>query len=88
VCLGNELREVAVARWGGGEQREVALVSQCQFGAGDGTDAGGVGGLSELHRAVEAVMIGDGEGAIAELEGTANQLVGHGCTIQKREGRV
>lgn len=66
----------------------MGAVGQGQFGAGDWRDAGGAGRTSKLHRAVEAIVIGDGQGAVAELGGAADKLLGQGGAVEEGEGRV
>ena len=58
---GEQAAEVVVALDGLGEQRQVVAVLERHLGAGDGLDAEGLRGLGELHRAVEAVVVGERE---------------------------
>jgi hypothetical protein len=49
-------------------------VRQGQLDADDWLHAGGGARLGELHRAVQAVMIGNGQRAIAEIRRARRQL--------------
>ena len=67
VGVGEQAAEVLVAAVGLDQQGQVAVVREGDLGAGDRGDAGGASGLSELHRPVQAVVVGDGQGLIAEF---------------------
>ena len=70
---GDEAAEVGVAAGVLGEQGQVGAVGQGQLGAGEWWIPAAWACLGELHRAVEAVVIGDGEGVIAEIAGTSDR---------------
>jgi hypothetical protein len=46
----------------------------------------GLGGLKETRRAREAVAIGEGQGAVAEVGGAGDQVFGVGGGLQEGEG--
>jgi hypothetical protein len=71
-----------------GQEREVGIVSQRDLGAGDGGDARGFGHLGELHRAVEAVVVGQGESFMALLRRRRGQLHRVRGAVQERVGGV
>jgi hypothetical protein len=58
------------------EQGEVAAVIQVDLGAVDGPEAEGRGSLGELHRPRHAVVVGEGEGLVAERRRGGGELVG------------
>ena len=72
----NQLTQILIPLDCVGEQRQMTSVGERQFGAGNRLETVLFRRLGELHRAVESVMIGDGERAIAQLFGAKNQLVG------------
>jgi hypothetical protein len=47
----------------------MGAVGERDLGPGERRDAGGTGGLGERHRPVQAVVVGQGERGIAELDG-------------------
>ena len=61
---------------------------QIELGAVDRAQPQGLGADGELHRAGDRVVVGQGEGAVPQLQGGSDQLVGQRGTVQKREGRV
>jgi hypothetical protein len=67
--------EVAPATLAGDEQREVASVVEAQLGAVDWAQPEPASGLGEFHRAPDAVMVGEREGCVAELERCDDQLL-------------
>ncbi len=83
LAVGDEAGEVAVAGAGLGEQGEVRAVVEGDLGAGDGSDAGGFGGLGELHGAVETVVVGDGERFVPVGDGPRDHLLGEGGAVQE-----
>ncbi len=85
---GEQAAEVAVALGRLREQREVVAVGERQLGACDGADAKGFRGLGELHRSVEAVVIGEGEGLVAQFPGAQHQVVGAGGAVEQRPAGV
>ena len=63
-------------------------LSQCDFGARNRLQIGASSGVRELHRAVQTVVIGEGEGRVAQLHGSHHELFGVGRPVQKGESRV
>ncbi|MND03448.1 hypothetical protein D3C83_232670 [compost metagenome] len=61
----------------------MVAVFEREFGAGDGLDSEGLRCLRELHRAVEAVVVSEGERGVAEFVGAQDELVGTGCAIEQ-----
>ncbi len=53
----------------------MALLRDVDFAADDGMDAGGFGGVVELHRAEEVAVIGHGHGGHFLLGDDLHQLV-------------
>ena len=60
-------------------------VDQVDLDADDRTEAGLVGHAGESDRAVEAAVVRQGERAEAEFDGSLDQLVGRGRSVEKRE---
>ncbi len=85
---GNQPAEVGVTGRGFGQQREVGLVLQGQLGPRDRRDAGRVGELSELHRAVDAVVVRDREVPVTQIRRPPDHLLRERGAVQKREGGV
>ena len=71
---------VAVRRRAGGVEGEL--------GAEHGGEPGGAGSQSEAHHAVQAVVVGDGEGGQAEAGGLVGQLLGMAGPVEEREVRM
>ena len=68
------------------QSRKIEL--ERHLGARDRLDAFRPGPVSELHGAVEAVVVGQGEGGIAQLLCPEDQLFGVGCAVQEGKPRV
>ena len=62
--------------------------AEAQLGAEDGRQADGPGGLGEADHAVEAVVVGEGEGLEAEAGGLDGQLLGVAGAVEEAEVRV
>ncbi len=58
------------------------------LGAGDRAQAERFRGLGELERAVDAVVVGQRERVVAELDGACGELLGQRGAVQERVGRV
>ena len=65
------------------QQREVVAVVERQLGAGERSDAERLSGLSELHRAVEAVVVCERERHVTLLGGRACELDWVRSTVEK-----
>ena len=76
-----EEAEVGVASLRFAEESDVSTALQRHFGAGDGAHAERFRCLGERHRAVEAVVVREGEGVVAELAGAECQLLGRRCAL-------
>ena len=63
---GEEAAEVSVAPLVLAEEGEVMARLQGDLGAGDRAQASGAGAPSELHRPADAVVVGEGEGIVAQ----------------------
>ena len=59
-----------------------------QLGPGDRPDPLGVAGAGELHRAPDAVVVGQRHRPVAELGGAQGELVRARGPVEEREGRV
>jgi hypothetical protein len=57
------------------------------FAAGDGFEAAFVGSLGKFHGAVEVVVVGEGEGGVAEAKGALDELVGGGSPSRRTSRR-
>ena len=62
--------------------------SHCDLGTGDGLESFGAGCLGEFHGPVQAVVIRERHGRIAQLEGPKNQLLRMRGSIQEGEAGV
>src|SRR5438045_7330505 len=67
MSLCNQAAQIRVAFGRLGEQRHVSTVEQGQLRAGDGLQAELLRSLRERHRAVQPVVVGEGERGVAEL---------------------
>jgi hypothetical protein len=88
VGVGEEAAEVGVAPLRLTEEGQVVAVGERDLGAGDGLEAPGAGALSELHRPVEAVVVGEGEGLVPHLPRPQHQLLDVRGALEEGEVRV
>jgi hypothetical protein len=84
----DDAAEVAPAGGVLDQQRDVAGVLERHLRPVDRPQAEPGGGLGELHRARQAVVVGEREGVVAELRRRGRQLVGERCPVEEGEGRV
>ena len=63
----------------------MGAIGQSQLGAGDGCDTGRPRSSRELHRAVESVVIGDGQSPVAKVGGLTDDLLWQGRAIEEGE---
>src|SRR5438270_2229822 len=90
---GDKAAQVGVALLALGEQCQVdwpALlidqpVGQGELDSSDRLYASRCAGLGELHGAVEAVVVGDCQGLVAELGGADSELFGQRGAFEERE---
>ena len=80
--------EIAPATLGGDQQRQVAAVGEAQLGAVDRAQPQSAGGMRKLHRAVDAVMVGQRERLMAELERGGGELLGQRGAVKEGVGGV
>ena len=80
--------QVAPALLGVDQQGEMAPVVEVQLRPVDGLEPEPAGRLRELHRAREPVVVGQREGAVAELGRGGGQLVRQRGAVEEREGGV
>ena len=80
--------EVRVALRRLDEQRDVRAAGERDLGAGDRPHAERLGGVRELERAVDTVVIGERERLVAELGGGRSELLGLRGPVQERVRRV
>ena len=86
-----QLREIGVARARLGEQRDVegaVFVGDRQLASGDGPQAERLGGVRELERAAEVVVIGQRERLVAELVRTGDKFLRPRGAVEEGVGRV
>ncbi len=88
VGLRDQAAEVAVPRPVLAEEREVVAVVERQLGARDRADAERPRRAGELHGAVQAVVVGQGERRVALLSGGRGQLDRMRRSVEEREGRM
>src|SRR4029450_12138671 len=85
IGRGDEPAEVGVPGDGLREESKVGAIGEGQLGAGDGGNISRPRRPRELHGAVEAVVIGDGQSLVAEFGGLADDLLWQGGAIEERE---
>ena len=90
VGVGEETAEVGVAPLRLAEKGQVVglpvwAVRERDLGTGDGPQPPGAGALGELHRPVQAVVVGEGEGLISQLPRPQHQLLDMGSAFEEGE---
>jgi hypothetical protein len=88
VRAGDQPAEVAVAGAVPAQEGEVAPVVQREFRARDGHQAQRLRGLRELHRAVQAVVVGQGDRGVALLGGRDCELLRQRGAVEEGVGGV
>ena len=88
VCAREEPGEVRPAGRVADEQGDVAPVGQRDLCPVDRAQADPSGGLRELHRPRDRVMVGERQGGVAAFDRGRHELLGLGGPVQKREGRM
>ena len=83
-----DVTEVAPALLGVDEQREMPAVLEVDLRPVQRLDARGLRGLGELHRAADAVVVGEREGLVAVRGRGDRELVGQRGAVEEREGGV
>ena len=63
----------------------MGAISQGQLGAGDRCDTSRPRGSRELHCAVKAVVVGDGQSPVAKVGGLTNDFLRQGRAIEEGE---
>jgi hypothetical protein len=63
----------------------MGAIDEGQLGAGDRCDTSRPRGSRELHGTVEPVVIGDGQGSVAQIGGLTNDLLWQGRAIEEGE---
>ena len=86
--LGDEPAEVLPAGFVGDEEGEGMVAFDGEFGAEDGLEAEGAGGLLEGDGAVDVVVVGEGEAGHAEAGGFGDEGFGRGGAAQQAVGGV
>ena len=88
VRAGEQMAEIAPAAVVLDQQRQVTAVVEVDLRAVDRPQAERGRGLGELHRARDAVVVGERHRAVAELGRGGGEFVGQRGAVQEREGRV
>ena len=88
VRAGEDATEAAPALLRVDQQREVAAVVEVDLRPVDRLQPEPLGGLCELHRAAQPVVVGQREGAVAQLGRRAGQLLGQRGAVEEGEGGV
>ena len=83
---GEEPAEVGVAPFVLDEERQVRAVGERDLGAGDRAEPDRLGGMRELERPVDAVVVGERERLVAELGGARGELLGLRGAVEERVG--
>ena len=82
---GDEAGEGAVAVPGGGEAEKAWAIGEVEAGARDEVEAGAPSGLVGAHDPGKRVAVGQGEGAVAQLDCAFDHLIGVGGAPQEGE---
>ena len=85
---GEEPAEVGIAARRLDEERDVRAVGERHLGAGDGAQAERLRRVGELERAVDAVVVGERERLVAELDRPRRQLLRLRGAVEERVGGV
>ena len=90
---GDEAAEVGVALARFGQQSQVTLIIGARplegdLGTDDGMNVQGAGGAGELHGPAQVVVVGEGQGGVAQSRCASQQLVGEGCSFLEGEVAV
>ena len=85
---GEDPAEVRVPPPALAEERHVARALDRHLGAGDRPDPGVLGGMRELERAVDAVVVGESERRVAELRRSRGELLGMRGAVEERVRRM
>ena len=85
---GEETAEVGVTLLRLDEQRHVRTLCERHLGARDRADAEVLGRVSELERAVDAVVVGERERRVTELGRLHCELLRERCAVEERVRRV
>jgi hypothetical protein len=75
--------EVAPAALAGDQQREVTSVGEAELGAVNRAQTQSASCVCELHRAIDAVMVGQRERLVAELERGGGELLGQRGAVEE-----
>src|SRR5687767_14785818 len=86
--LRDEAAEVRVATRCLDEECDVRTVEEGELGARDRLEADRLGGVGELERAVEPVVVRERERGIAKLGGLQRKLLGKRCAVEEGVGAV
>jgi hypothetical protein len=82
----DDVTEVAPALLCVDQQREMAAVVEIHLRSVDRLQPEPLGGLRELHRAAQPVVVGQRERAVPEPRSRAGQLVGKRGAVEEGEG--
>ena len=88
VGVGEDPAEVLVAASRLAEERDVRIAFERDLGAGDRAEPEVLGGVGELERAVDAVVVGQRERVVAELGGSCRELLRQRRPVEKGIRRV
>src|SRR4051794_15866893 len=88
MSLRQQAAEVPVARARLAENGYVVAIVERQLGARDRLDAQRSARPSVLHRAVQAVVVGQRKRRVAEISCSCSEFGGMRCPVEERERRV
>jgi hypothetical protein len=88
VGQGDQAAQVGVAGGVGRQQGQVGAVAEGELGPRDRADAGRPRRVGECQRAAEPVVVGEGQGRVAELGRALGHLLGRRRPVEEAEGRV
>ena len=84
VGVREKVAQVAVALLRFGQQGQVGAVFKGDLGAGDGLHAHGLGDLGEVHSPAKIVVVGQGQGPVAQFLGAHQELLHRGGSFLER----
>ena len=78
VGVGDEPAQVAVSLLSGREKGQVGAAHEGELRPGDGVHSQAPGHLGELHGPAQVVVVGEGQGRVAQLPGSRQELANGG----------
>src|ERR671914_3112572 len=83
VGVGNEVAQVVVSLASGSQQGQMGAISEGDFSPSNGLEVQAPGCLGEVHGAAQVIMVGEGQGRIAQFSGPHQELLHRGSSLLK-----